>query len=125
MIDKAADGTRDINIKLEEIRNSASGFEEKLSDIDSQIKVAENSILHNNETIERINRDKAAENETEQNIDAAVSAARECIQKAEEQIADATRQMDELSKQEETYRLSSSEFPIGRQLFRVKYRHFP
>lgn len=110
MIDKAADGTRDINIKLEEIRNSASGFEEKLSDIDSQIKVAENSILHNNETIERINRDKAAENETEQNIDAAVSAARECIQKAEEQIADAIRQMDELSKQEETYRLSSSEF---------------
>lgn len=110
MIDKAADGTRDINIKLEEIRNSASGFEEKLSDIDSQIKVAENSILHNNETIERINRDKAAENETEQNIDAAVSAARECIQKAEEQIADATRQMDELSKQEETYRLSSSGF---------------
>lgn len=110
MIDKAADGTRDINIKLEEIRNSASGFEEKLSDIDSQIKVAENSILHNNETIERINRDKAAENETEQNIDDAVSAARECIQKAEEQIADATRQMDELSKQEETYRLSSSEF---------------
>ena len=110
MIDKAADGTRDINIKLEEIRNSASGFEEKLSDIDSQIKVAENSILHNNETIERINRDKAAENETEQNIDAAVSAARECIQKAEEQIADATRQMDELSKQEETYRLNSSEF---------------
>lgn len=110
MIDKAADGTRDINIKLEEIRNSASGFEEKLSDIDSQIKVAENSILHNNETIERINRDKAAENETEQNIDAAVTAARECIQKAEEQIADATRQMDELSKQEETYRLSSSEF---------------
>ena len=110
MIDKAADGTRDINIKLEEIRNSASGFEEKLSDIDSQIKVAENSILHNNETIERINRDKAADNETEQNIDAAVSAARECIQKAEEQIADATRQMDELSKQEETYRLSSSEF---------------
>lgn len=110
MIDKAADGTRDINIKLEEIRNSASGFEEKLSDIDSQIKVAENSILHNNETIERINRDKAAENETEQNIDAAVSAARECIQKAEEQIADATRQMDELSKQEEAYRLSSSEF---------------
>lgn len=110
MIDKAADGTRDINIKLEEIRNSASGFEEKLSDIDSQIKVAENSILHNNETIERISRDKAAENETEQNIDAAVSAARECIQKAEEQIADATRQMDELSKQEETYRLSSSEF---------------
>ena len=110
MIDKAADGTRDLNIKLEEIRNSASGFEEKLSDIDSQIKVAENSILHNNETIERINRDKAAENETEQNIDAAVSAARECIQKAEEQIADATRQMDELSKQEETYRLSSSEF---------------
>lgn len=110
MIDKAADGTRDINIKLEEIRNSASGFEEKLSDIDSQIKVAENSISHNNETIERINRDKAAENETEQNIDAAVSAALECIQKAEEQIADATRQMDELSKQEETYRLSSSEF---------------
>lgn len=110
MIDKAADGTRDINIKLEEIRNSASGFEEKLSDIDSQIKVAENSILHNNETIERINRDKAAENETEQNIDAAVSAAIECIQKAEEQIADAKRQMDELSKQEETYRLSSSEF---------------
>lgn len=110
MIDKAADGTRDINIKLEEIRNSASGFEEKLSDIDSQIKVAENSILHNNETIERINRDKAAENETEQNIDAAVSAAQECIQKAEEQIADAIRQMDELSKQEETYRLSSSEF---------------
>lgn len=110
MIDKAADGTRDINIKLEEIRNSASDFEEKLSDIDSQIKVAENSILHNNETIERINRDKAAENETEQNIDAAVSAAQECIQKAEEQIADATRQMDELSKQEETYRLSSSEF---------------
>ena len=110
MIDRAADGTRDINIKLEEIRNSASGFEEKLSDIDSQIKVAENSILHNNETIERINRDKAAENETEQNIDAAVSAAQECIQKAEEQIADATRQMDELSKQEETYRLNSSEF---------------
>ena len=76
---------------------------EKMRDQEHKIEIAE-------ETIERINRDKAAENETEQNIDAAVSAAIECIQKAEEQIADATRQMDELSKQEETYRLSSSEF---------------
>ena len=76
------ESTREINVKIEEIRSSTSDCEEQASGLESQAKVYENSILHNSEAIERLKKDKLSENENESDIDAQIEAAREEAQKA-------------------------------------------
>lgn len=60
-IDSATQGTRDINMRMEQIRNSRSRLEEQAAVLDNQASVYENTVTHNNETIERIKRDLEAE----------------------------------------------------------------
>ena len=67
-IDAATEGTREINIRMESIRNSRSRLEEQASALDNQAAVYENSVSHNNETVERIKRDLAAEDVTDADI---------------------------------------------------------
>ncbi len=58
MIEKAIADTQNINIKIDEIRQGISLLEEKAATAGSQQAVLRNSIEHNNETIERISRDR-------------------------------------------------------------------
>ena len=67
-IDSAADGTRDINIRMEQIRNLRGRLEEQASQLDSKVMVCRNSIAHNNETAERIKRDMEAEDAEDSDI---------------------------------------------------------
>ena len=60
-IDSAAEGTREINIRMEKIRNSRSLLEEQASALDNKAAVFENSVTHNNEAIHRIEKDLEAE----------------------------------------------------------------
>lgn len=110
MIDEATDGTREINIKIEEIRNASAYFEEQAAALEAQIKVEENSILHNNETIDRIERDKTAESENSQDIDEQIAWAQQQIAEATEKISGAKAQMDELTRKEENFKTSNTEF---------------
>jgi len=67
-IDSAADGTRDINIRMEQIRNLRGRLEEQASQLDLKVMVCRNSIAHNNETAERIKRDMEAEDAEDSDI---------------------------------------------------------
>ncbi len=60
-IENATEGTRDINIRMEKIRNERSRLEESAAAGDSQADLFENSVKHNNETIERIRKELDAE----------------------------------------------------------------
>lgn len=109
-IDEAQNGTREINIKIEEIRNESSHFEEQAAAFEAQIKVCENSILHNNEAIERIERDKSTEQNTEQHIDEQISNAQLLIEQSTLEIEKAKKEMEALSQKEESFKLSNMEF---------------
>lgn len=108
-MDEAAQGVRDINIQIEEIRGKSSVSEEQLSALETQVKVAENSILHNNEVIQRLEKDKTSENETEQHLDERIKEAEDNIEKAKEQIAEITEKMSELSRKEEEFKSNNLE----------------
>ncbi|MBR3816680.1 MAG: chromosome segregation protein SMC [Clostridia bacterium] len=58
MIEKCIADTQNINIEIDEIRNSISLLEEKAANASGEQAVLRNSIEHNNETIERINKDR-------------------------------------------------------------------
>ncbi|MEE1504974.1 MAG: AAA family ATPase, partial [Acutalibacteraceae bacterium] len=60
-IDSSFAETQRITVAVDEIRRACAQLEEQASLLESQIAVQENTILHNNETIERIEREKTEE----------------------------------------------------------------
>lgn len=94
--------THTINAQIEEVRSSSSHFEEQAAQLLGQAKVYENSILHNNEAIERFEKDKLSENANENDIDAQIRTAEEEKKKAEQGLKTAEEKLSaELQKIEE------------------------
>lgn len=94
--------THTINAQIEEVRSSSSHFEEQAAELLGQAKVYENSILHNNEAIERFEKDKLSENANENDIDAQIRTAEEEKKKAEQGLKTAEEKLSaELQKIEE------------------------
>lgn len=94
--------THTINAQIEEVRSSSSHFEEQAAQLLGQAKVYENSILHNNEAIERFEKDKLSENANENDIDAQIRTAEEEKKKAEQGLKTAEDKLSaELQKIEE------------------------
>lgn len=102
--------THTINTQIEEVRSSSSHFEEQAAQLLGQAKVYENSILHNNEAIERFEKDKLSENANENDIDAQIRTAEEEKRKAEQGLKTAEEKLSaELQKIEEL-RSANDEF---------------
>ena len=68
MIEQCISDTQNINIRIEEIRNGISLLEEKAASAMSEQAVLKNSIEHNNETIERITRDRSDSENSQKQI---------------------------------------------------------
>ncbi len=85
--------THEINIKIEEVRASTSHFEEQAAELESQAKVYENSIAHNNESIERLEKDKLTANEDETDIDTQIESANEQKALAQKGLEDANSKL--------------------------------
>ena len=85
--------THEINIKIEEVRASTSHFEEQAAELESQAKVYENSIAHNNESIERLEKDKLTANEDETDIDTQIESANEQKALAQKGLEDANAKL--------------------------------
>ena len=68
-IDSAAEGTREINVETERLRGEKARREEQAAALDAQAAVYENSVAHNNETLERLSRDMAAQDAAGQDLD--------------------------------------------------------
>lgn len=85
--------THEINVKIEEVRASTSHFEEQAAELESQAKVYENSIAHNNESIERLEKDKLTANEDETDIDTQIESANEQKALAQKGLEDANAKL--------------------------------
>ena len=94
--------TREINVRIEEVRSSTSTFEEQAAELESQAKVYENSIEHNKEAIERLEKNKTDENSSESDIDEEIKASLEEKKQAEQGLKKANEKLTaELSKIED------------------------
>lgn len=109
-IDSATDGTREINIRMEQIRNSRSRLEEQASLLDNQASVYENTVTHNNETVERIKRDLETEDIEGNDIIKQISRTEELIsetqklaEKEKEHLEELTERLAGLKKNDEEY----------------------
>ena len=85
-IDSSFAETQRITVAVDEIRRSCSQLEEQASLLESQIAVQENTILHNNETIERIEREKTEETDTDTEIATQIEDAEKSIVELESSI---------------------------------------
>lgn len=77
--EKAIEEAQRVTVLIDEMRRAASQLDEQAALIESRIAVQENSILHNNETIERIEREKNDETDTDTQIAAQISETEEAI----------------------------------------------
>ncbi len=87
-IDSAISETQRITVAVDEIRRACAQLEEQAALLESQIAVQENTILHNNETIERIEREKTEENDTDTEIATQIENAEKSIVELEASIED-------------------------------------
>ena len=85
-IDSSFTETQRITVAVDEIRRACAQLEEQASLLESQIAVQENTILHNNETIERIEREKTEENDTDTEIGTQIEDAEKAINELEASI---------------------------------------
>ena len=85
-IDSSFAESQRITVAVDEIRRACAQLEEQASLLESQIAVQENTILHNNETIERIEREKNEENDTDTEIGTQIADAEKSIAEIEATI---------------------------------------
>lgn len=109
-IDSAAEGTREINIRMEKIRNSRSLLEEQAAAFDNKAAVFENSVTHNNEAIHRIEKDLEAESCADTDIRKEIEDTEKLISENDKKIAVQNEELKSLSeklsglkKNDETY----------------------
>ncbi len=78
-IESAIAETQRITVAVDEIRRGCTQLEEQAALLESQVAVQENTILHNNETIERIEREKTEETDTDTEIGVQIDEAKKAI----------------------------------------------
>ena len=108
-IDTAILETQRITIEVDEIHRASSQLEEQAALIESQAAVHENSILHNKETIERIERDKENENETETEIKNQIDLTNSAIKELESAINDKKAELQKFSEEIELITTKNTE----------------
>ncbi len=97
-IDSATEGTREINSRMESIRNTRYRLEEQAAALDNQAAVYENTVIHNNETIERIRRDLETEDIEGNDIVKQISDTEMQITKTQELISEEKQHLEELTQ---------------------------
>ncbi|MBQ7638052.1 MAG: chromosome segregation protein SMC [Clostridia bacterium] len=110
LIDGSADEIRDINIQIESIRNKNGAIEEQASALDSDAAVYENSILHNSENADRVEKDillqkesiQSAEKEKQAVIDR-ICELDEIITGLKNELSSLTGEMAGLRSRDEEY----------------------
>lgn len=100
----------EINVKIEEVRSSTSHFEEQAAELEAQAKVYENSILHNKESIERLEKDKLLANQDDADIDAQVAETEEQKKKSQSGLEDANKKLQEQIAEIEKLQVENNEF---------------
>ena len=97
-------------MKIEEVRSSTSHFEEQASELEAQAKVYENSILHNNESIERLEKDKLLANQDDASIDAQIEETEKQKQVSQSGLEEANKKLQEQMAEIEKLQVENNEF---------------
>ena len=100
----------EINVKIEEVRSSTSHFEEQAAELEAQARVYEASILHNKESIERLEKDKLTANQDDADIDAQVLEAEEQKNKSQAGLQEANKKLQEQIAEIEKLQVENNEF---------------
>lgn len=96
-IEGAAEKTRAVNVRAEELRSENSRLEEQAAALEAQAAVYDNSIVHNNETADRIKYDFELQTGAESEIDAEENAVNERIRELSEKTEEAQSKLVELT----------------------------
>ncbi len=100
----------EINVKIEEVRSSTSHFEEQAAELEAQAKVYENSILHNKESIERLEKDKLLASQDDLDIDAQVLETEEQKKKSQISLDEANKKLQQQIAEIEKLQVENNEF---------------
>ena len=109
-IDNATEGTREINVETERLRGEKSRLEEQAAALDAQAAVYDNSVTHNNETLDRLSRDLTAQENADGEIDreieenkAQIAALQQEADKESEALKALAEKLAGLKKSDEAY----------------------
>ena len=109
-MEEAMEHSRQITVKIDEIRQGASSIEEQAAQLDAQVAVELNSIEHNNETIARITREMEIAVESKQNLDDEITETMktvELLKNAEKQkraqLAEAAEKIESIRNESRVY----------------------
>lgn len=108
--EKAIEEAQRVTVLIDEMRRAASQLDEQAALIESKIAVHENSILHNNETIERIEREKNDETDTDAQISSQISETEEAIAALKSFIEEKRHSLEALSGELDTLGDKTGEF---------------
>lgn len=83
---------QEITVKIDNIRNNSTSYEEKAVQLEGQVSVEKNTILHNRQTIERIRRDMSdasnSENSLKKEVEDAETEIKELLDEIEKKRKD-------------------------------------
>ena len=102
--------SQDITVRIDNIRQNAMTFEEKAVHIDGEISVEKNTILHNNQTIERIRRDMSDAADSEKGLEKEIADSMKEIDGLLGEIAAKKKELDLAAADIEQARDENSEF---------------
>lgn len=108
-IDSIAEKTRELTVRLDEIRRMSAQREEEAARVDGQIAVEENTLLHNGETIDRIKRDIESARDVSKNIDEEIEKINGEIEALTISAEEKKKLLDEKDAEIQALRLKSGE----------------
>ncbi len=86
--------SQEITVRIDNLRQNATSYEEQAVHIDGEISVEKNTILHNNQTIERIRRDMNDAADSEKGLSDEIAEAKKEIDDLLGEIASKKRELD-------------------------------
>ncbi|MBR3835271.1 MAG: chromosome segregation protein SMC [Clostridia bacterium] len=85
---------QEITVRIDNLRQNATSYEEQAVHIDGEISVEKNTILHNNQTIERIRRDMSDAADSEKGLTEEIEEAKKEIEDLLAEIASKKSELD-------------------------------
>ena len=98
-IQKIGEETASINTQIEQLRLGAKAFEEEALRKDGEASVLENTLVHNNETIERLKGDIGEADENGASIDSQIEEKKRFILDSEGIAADKKAQLEKITNE--------------------------
>ena len=102
--------SQEITVRIDNLRQNATSYEEQAVHIDGEISVEKNTILHNNQTIERIRRDMSDAADSEKGLSEEIAESKKEIDELLEEINSKKRELDLAATDIAQARTENSEF---------------